>query len=113
MEEDLQVKLLLMQAMNINRAIKELWATYTAAFEVLDLDDPDINGQVSDVLMELECNLIDSLDQVQGQIYLTTGIYEPLPIDEVEDFEASVLRDLGNLDSCNLDEYRLKNVRYE
>jgi hypothetical protein len=42
------------------------------------------------------------------QVYDLTGVYEPLPVEQVEDFEASVLRSIGGLGEINLDDYRVE-----
>lgn len=112
MDENLRVKRLLMHSMALNKSISELWSVYQEVFESIDLDDPAISDTVVDMLAELEYNLIDILDQVSGQIYLTTGIYEPIPFDSVDDFESAVLRTIGNLDEVNLEDYRMEYEDY-
>lgn len=113
MEDDLRVRRLLMHSMALNKSISELWSIYQEVFERIDLEDPLVSEHVIDMLAELEYNLIDILDQVSGQIYLATGVYEPIPVDPVEDFESAVLRTIGDLDTVNLEDYRVEYEDYD
>lgn len=106
MKDDIKVAHLLKYSMALTGTINELWSTFQVVFESVDLEDPEINERVLGILAELEYNLTDMLDQVNGAAYVLTGVYEPLPYEHVEDFEASILRDIAALDSVDLGEYR-------
>lgn len=101
------IRKMLMVSAALGQNISELWEVYQGLFSELDLDDEHTYSVMCDLLAEMERNLIDVLDQVGGQIYVLTGVYEPLPVDTVEDFEGSVLTTLAGLDSVDLEEYRV------
>lgn len=100
-------------AANLCASIQELWSTYQKIFETIDLEVPENRDAIFDILFDLEHNLIDTLDQVGGQIYLATGMFEPLPDDRVEDFEAAVLRTIGSLGEVDLEDYRVEYEEYD
>ena len=102
-----------MLAAALGQNIGDLWEVYQELFQGLDLDDPNTAEVMFSLLAEMEENLIDILDQVGGQIYLLTGVYEPIPTDRVEDFEGSVLTTLANLDTVDLEEYRVPDFEDE
>lgn len=98
-----------MVASALSKNIDDLWNIYRELFNEVDLDDPNVYPVVFDLVAELEYNLVDVLDQVAGQIYVLTGVHEPLPTEPVEDFEASILSDLAKLDSVDLEVYRVSD----
>lgn len=106
--DELRQRKLLMVAAALGQNITDLWAVYQELFYEMDLTVPEVYDMMSGLLVEMEANLIDVLDQVSGQAYILTGIYEPLPLDGVEDFEASVLRDIDKLGVENLENYRVE-----
>lgn len=107
--DDIRTRKLLMMASALSKNIDDLWNTYRELFNEVDLDDPHVYPVVFDLVAELEYNLVDVLDQVAGQIYVLTGVHEPLPTEPVEDFEASILSDLAKLDSVDLEVYRVSD----
>ena len=93
--------------------LDHLWAVYQELFKEVDLNSPEANEVILSVIAELRENLIEMQDQVEGQIYLATGIYEPIPVDEVEDFEFAVLTTLAGLDTVDLEKYRIEGSSRE
>lgn len=104
---DAGIKKMLMVSAALGQNISELWEVYQELFNQLDLDDEHTASVMFDLLAELEGNLIDVLDQIGGQTYILTGVYEPAPVDEVEDFEQSILTTLAGLDMVDLEKYRV------
>jgi hypothetical protein len=105
---DIQRTRMLMTAMALGQNINDLWDLYTDMFRLMDLDDPTTHNMMEDMLLEFECNLNDMMNEVQEQIYNVVGIYEYPPVDIVEDFESSILRDIGKLGDIDLDNYRIE-----
>ena len=90
---------LLMIASALGANVEDLWEVYTKLFREMDVENNPKEGEfMLDMLTEFEYNLTDLLDHIRGQIYLCSGLYEPMPTDTVEDFEASVLRTIAGLD---------------
>lgn len=100
---------LLMISAALGANIGDLWEIYSKLFKEMDVENnPKEGGLMLDMLTEFEYNLTDLLDQVRGQIYLCSGLYEPVPTDTVEDFEGAVLKTLAGLDDVDLDKWRTK-----
>lgn len=105
--DPIETRRMLIVAAAIGQNIGDLWSVYQELIEGLDLNDPNNAEVMFDLLAEMEANLIDILDQVGGQIYLFTGMFEPIPHDRVDDFESSVLKTLAGLDKVDLEQYRV------
>lgn len=103
-----RAKQLMFIAKQLVENLDDLLHVYQELMDEVDYNNPSENEIVLSVLIELEHNIVDILDRVHGQLYLSTGIYEPLPYDKVEDFEAAVLTTLANLDKVDLEDYRIE-----
>ena len=104
---EIRARRMLMTSAALGNAIGELWDVYNELFRTLDLENPDVEGMMLNILAEFEDNLYGIMDGVQNHIYILTGTDEHVPVEEVEDFEASILRTISNLDEVNLEDYRL------
>ena len=104
---------LMMVATTIIDNLDDLYKVYQELLTEVDYNNPSENEAILPIMVELEHNLVDLLDQVHGQLYLATGIYEPIPHEEVEDFEAAVLTTLGKLDTIDLEKYRVERFDHE
>lgn len=105
--DDIRTRRLLKVAAALGQNVDDLWSVYNELFNEVDLDDPDVFEVMLDLLTEMAVNLCEMLNRVEGQLYILTGIHEPLPLTQVEDFEESVLRDIGSLDTVDLEQYRV------
>jgi hypothetical protein len=97
-----------MVAAALGQNVSDLWDVYRELFDTMDLSNPDVYSTMWDLIVEMEENLTYVLNEVSLQAYEMTGVYEPLPDVEVEDFESSVLRSIGGLGTVDLDSYRLE-----
>ena len=110
MDNDREVRRLAMIAAGLVQIFSEMWEAYESLFQSLDMNDPTVVERTLDAVIELEHNLTDVLDQISGQLFVLTGIHEPLPTDVKGDFEAAVLRDLDKLGEIDLDEHRVPDI---
>lgn len=104
---------LMVTAASIIDHIDALWEVYRELFEDVDKNNPEDLEVIQSVILELEHNLTDIQDQIRGQAFRITGVFEPIPVDEVEDFESSVLTTLAGLDKVSLDDYRVERFTHE
>lgn len=106
-------KQLMMYAMALVDHVDELWQVYSRLAQDVAENNPDKGEVIQSVISELSENLGDIQDQLAGQMYLASGVYEPLPVDKVDDFEGSVLTTLAGLDTVDLDKYRVERFEHE
>ena len=100
------VRKLAMQANMLNLAMAELWQTYQELFRHLNLDDEGSYDKAGDAIIELNINLSTILSEIREQQEIMCGFFEPRPnVDGLEDFEATVLRGLADLDNMDLGVY--------
>ena len=100
------VRKLAMQANMLNLAMAELWQVYQDLFHHMDLDDETTYEKASDAIIELDMNLSTILSEIREQQEIMCGFFEPRPnVDGLEDFEATVLRGLADLDNMDLGVY--------
>jgi hypothetical protein len=100
-------------ALSLIEHLEELGKVYEALFEDVMAHNPDKASDILPVVVELSENLTDIQDKLAGQIYLASGVYEPIPVDTVEDFEAAVLTTLAGLDTVDLEKYRIEGSSRE
>jgi len=106
--EDNDARKLLLVASALGGNISELYEVYNELYNRLDLDNPEIAEMMLNILAEYENNLCEIMGMVGAQIYSLTGVFEPIPEDKVEDFEASILNTIGKLDEVDLEDYRIE-----
>jgi len=108
------VRKLAMQANMLNLAMAELWQTYQALFEHLNLDDEAAYDKACDAIMELDMNLSSILGEIREQQEVMCGFFEPRPdVEGLEDFESTVLRGLAGLDNTDLSVYDTRDKGWD
>lgn len=99
-----------MQLIQLMQGVEMMWENYQFLFDAArDVDDAGLEEKLTNSLVEFEADLTDVLDQIRGHLYITTGIdeIEPNHRDFGDDFEMEVLTDIANLDTVDLEEFRL------
>ena len=110
----MMVRKLAMQASMLNHSMAELWQTYQALFDVLDLDDETAYDKACDAVMELDTNLSAILGEIREQQNVMCGFFEPRPdVEGLEDFESTVLRGLAGLDKEDLSVYDIRDKGWD
>ena len=111
LRSEIRVRNLGLAASGLIQQCGQLWQVYQELFNSVNLDDPENHELAIGAIGEMEYNLISLLDEVTGHLAYLEGYFEPIPVDEVEDFEASVLTSLANLDTIDLEDYRVDEIK--
>jgi hypothetical protein len=114
MDEEKDIRKLALHAAALIQVFGEMWEAYEELFRNIDLDNGEVAERSLGAILELEHNLTDVLDQIRGQIYIMTGVYEPVPVgNEDMDLESSVLSDISKLGEIDLEQFRIPDLEFD
>ena len=113
--KDMVIRRMVIQANSLNQAIAYLWDNYQDMFDAVDLNDEDTWDKCAETLMQLDFNLSGILETIRDQQSIMCGYFEPIPdmtgIDD--DFEATVLRGIADLDNFDFSVYDKSPIEHE